>query len=299
MLFVHQINRSSSIGVLNIKGILFLCVANSARSQMAEGLARMMFGDRVPVMSAGSEPSTVNPYAIEVMRELGVDLTTHHSKSVQIIDPSTIDTVVTLCAEEVCPVFLGKARRLHWPVTDPASEDPGVPREEMLTRVRIARDTIKEKLERFAAEEVVAEIAPARSSDLATVLALLEAAGLPTSGVVDDFPGGYVVAHAGGALIAAAGLEVHGNDGLLRSVVVVPVHRSTGLAQKLVVRLLDSARARGLDVVYLLTTIAPNYFPRLGFERVPRERAPEAIQRSTEFASVCSSSAVCMTRRLR
>ena len=56
------------------KSILFLCVANSARSQMAEGLGRMIFGDRVPVMSAGSEPSTVNPYAIEVMRELGVDL---------------------------------------------------------------------------------------------------------------------------------------------------------------------------------------------------------------------------------
>jgi len=135
------------------KSILFLCVANSARSQMAEGLARMLFGDRVPVQSAGSEPSHVNPYAIEVMRELGVDLTTHHSKSVQTIDPTTIEVVITLCAEEVCPVFLGKARRLHWPVTDPASKDASIPREEMLTRFRAARDTIKAKLERFAADE--------------------------------------------------------------------------------------------------------------------------------------------------
>lgn len=135
------------------KSILFLCVANSARSQMAEGLGRMIFGDRVPVMSAGSEPSTVNPYAIEVMRELGVELTTHHSKSVQTIDPAMVGTVITLCAEEVCPVFLGKARRLHWPVPDPASKDPALSREEMLTRFRTARDTIHEKLERFAAEE--------------------------------------------------------------------------------------------------------------------------------------------------
>lgn len=135
------------------KSILFLCVANSARSQMAEGLGRMIFGDRVPVMSAGSEPSTVNPYAIEVMRELGVELTTHHSKSVQTIDPAMVGTVITLCAEEVCPVFLGKARRLHWPVPDPASKDPELSREEMLTRFRTARDTIHEKLERFAAEE--------------------------------------------------------------------------------------------------------------------------------------------------
>lgn len=136
------------------KYILFLCVANSARSQMAEGLGRMIFADRVPVMSAGSEPSKVNPYAIEVMRELGVDLTGHHSKSVQTIDPSTVGTVVTLCAEEVCPVFLGKVRRLHWPVPDPASKDASIPREEMLTRFRTARDTIRGMLERFAAEEL-------------------------------------------------------------------------------------------------------------------------------------------------
>lgn len=133
--------------------ILFLCVANSARSQMAEGLARTIFGDRVPVASAGSEPSQVNPYAIEVMHELGVDLTTHRSKSVQTIDPATIGTVITLCAEEVCPVFLGAARRLHWPIPDPASKDPSLLREEMLARFRTARDTLRGMIERFAREE--------------------------------------------------------------------------------------------------------------------------------------------------
>ena len=134
--------------------ILFLCVANSARSQMAEGLGRMLFGDRARVMSAGSAPSKVNPYAVEVMRELGVDLTSHRSKSVQTIDPSTVDTVITLCAEEVCPVFLGRARRLHWPIPDPASDDPALSREEMLARFRAARDAIRGRLERFAHEEM-------------------------------------------------------------------------------------------------------------------------------------------------
>lgn len=137
-----------------VDSILFLCVANSARSQMAEGLGRMIFGDRRPVMSAGSEPSKVNPYAIEVMRELGLDLGTHRSKSVQTIDPATVGTVITLCAEEVCPVFLGNARRLHWPIPDPASKDPSIPREEMLARFRTARDTLRGMLERFAAEEL-------------------------------------------------------------------------------------------------------------------------------------------------
>lgn len=128
-------------------GILFLCVANSARSQMAEGLARMMFGDQVSVQSAGTEPSTVNPYAIEVMKELDVDLRRHASKSVETIDAETVQTVVTLCAEEVCPVFLGEARRLHWPIPDPASKDRSIPRAEMLRRFRTARDAIHARLE--------------------------------------------------------------------------------------------------------------------------------------------------------
>jgi len=135
------------------QSVLFLCVANSARSQMAEGLGRMIFGGRAPVQSAGSEPTQVNPYAIEVMRELGVDLTKHHSKSVQTIDPATVGTVITLCAEEVCPVFMGKARRLHWPIPDPASSDPKISPEEMLARFRTARDAIREKLDRFARDE--------------------------------------------------------------------------------------------------------------------------------------------------
>jgi len=129
------------------KCVLFLCVANSARSQMAEGLARQRFGDRVPVASAGSAPSRVNPYAVEVMAEVGVDLAAHRSKSVDTIDPETVGTVITLCAEEVCPVFLGDVRRLHWPLPDPATQDPTVSREAMLARFRAARDEIRARLE--------------------------------------------------------------------------------------------------------------------------------------------------------
>jgi arsenate reductase len=134
------------------RGILFLCVANSARSQMAEGLARRRFGDRVRVQSAGSEPSTVNPCALDVMAELGIDLGSHHSKSVQSIDPATVDVVITLCAEEVCPVFLGGARRLHWPIPDPASKDASLTRDELLARFREARDTLDGLLARYEPE---------------------------------------------------------------------------------------------------------------------------------------------------
>jgi arsenate reductase len=131
--------------------ILFLCVANSARSQMGEGLARQMFPDFL-IQSAGSRPSHVNPYAIEVLREVGIDATTHTSKSVQDIDPATVDLVITLCAEEVCPLFLGKAERLHWPIPDPASDDPSLTPEDLRARFRAGRDEIRRRLEGLKAE---------------------------------------------------------------------------------------------------------------------------------------------------
>jgi len=131
------------------KSILFLCVANSARSQMAEGLARLRFGDAVRVQSAGSKPTRVNPYAVEVMRELGADLASQASKSVETIDPASVDTVITLCAEEVCPVLPADVERLHWPIADPASDDPSLGRDEMLARFRRARDEIRARIARL------------------------------------------------------------------------------------------------------------------------------------------------------
>lgn len=130
-----------------MKRILFLCVANSARSQMAEGLARQIIGEKAEILSAGSNPSTVNSYSIEVMGELGIDLSSHHSKSVSDIDVSQIDMVITLCAEEVCPVLPGKVQRLHWGIADPASSDPSLGPENLRQRFRAARDQIKARIE--------------------------------------------------------------------------------------------------------------------------------------------------------
>ena len=130
------------------KSLLVLCVANSARSQMGEGWGRRLFGDVMTVQSAGSRPSHVNPYAVEVMNEVGIDLTSHSSKSVDSIARASVDTVITLCAEEVCPLFLGKVRRLHWPIADPASMEP-LSRDEMLTRFRSAREEIRRRLEHW------------------------------------------------------------------------------------------------------------------------------------------------------
>ena len=125
-------------------GLLFLCVANSARSQMAEGLARARFGPRARVASAGSWPTAVNPLAVAALDEVGIDIREQRSTSVDDVDPATVDVVVTLCAEEVCPVFPGRVRRLHWPMPDPAGA-PGS-EAERLERFRAVRDEIARRL---------------------------------------------------------------------------------------------------------------------------------------------------------
>ncbi len=135
------------------RSILFLCVANSARSQMAEGLARHLVGDRVHVQSAGSSPTRVNPYAIRAMRELDIDITGHASESVADVDPTSVDLVITLCAEEVCPAFLGKADRLHWPLQDPDRKHEELTDAERLAHFRVARDEIRRRIAAWAGVE--------------------------------------------------------------------------------------------------------------------------------------------------
>lgn len=105
--------------------VLILCTGNSARSQMAEGLLRSMAGDRFAVFSAGTKPSFVRPEAIVAMRELGVDLSSHRSKSVDEYRDASFDYVITVCdnANESCLLFAGKAERIHWTFEDPAAVD--------------------------------------------------------------------------------------------------------------------------------------------------------------------------------
>lgn len=125
--------------------ILFLCVANSARSQMAEGIAQKLLGDIAYVSSAGSHPSKVNPLAIEVLKEMGIDISHQKSKSVNSIDKKRIDVVITLCAEEICPIFPGNVKRIHWPFSDPSN--PEYSSDEQLKLFRNVRDDLKDKIQ--------------------------------------------------------------------------------------------------------------------------------------------------------
>lgn len=131
--------------------ILFMCVANSARSQLAEGIAKQVFGNKADIRSAGSQPTKVNPFAIRALNEVGAEFRSLYSKTVDDLPRDFVDQldyVITLCAEEVCPIIISKAKKLHWPLPDPAGKDGSD--DEQMARFRKTRDEIRKRLEAFS-----------------------------------------------------------------------------------------------------------------------------------------------------
>lgn len=132
--------------------LLFLCVANSARSQLAEGLAKSMLDPSAKIESAGSQPSgQVQPWAIEVLKEEGIDISKNWSKSIDQLPHDfleNLDYVITLCAEEICPVLPTRAKRFHWPIPDPAHVDESKKAEAF----RQAREAIRSRLATFCSD---------------------------------------------------------------------------------------------------------------------------------------------------
>jgi arsenate reductase (thioredoxin) len=129
--------------------ILVLCTGNSARSQMGEGLFRAEGGEGWDVFSAGTRSSFVRPEAIAAMREIGIDISGHRSKSVDEFAGQSFDYVVTVCdnASDNCPVFPGGAKRIHWSLEDPAAVEGT--EEERLSAFRRIRDQIHQRVKSF------------------------------------------------------------------------------------------------------------------------------------------------------
>jgi arsenate reductase (thioredoxin) len=132
--------------------VLVLCTGNSARSQMAEGLLRHDSGPDYEVFSAGTHPTHVRPEAVQVMREVGIDISGHRSKSVDEFAGQHFDYVITVCdnTKESCPVFPATTKRIHWSLEDPA--DVQGPKEQRLVEFRRIRDQLRSCLRQFAQE---------------------------------------------------------------------------------------------------------------------------------------------------
>ncbi|MEE9910973.1 MAG: arsenate reductase ArsC [Deltaproteobacteria bacterium] len=131
------------------KRVLFLCTANSCRSQMAEGIANHFWGDRLDAFSAGTQAAFVHPTAIEVMMEIGIDISNKRSKNLSEFDGQTVDYVITLCgdANETCPLYIDGTKKTHIGFDDPAKA-AGTP-DEIMREFRRVRDDIKARLEEF------------------------------------------------------------------------------------------------------------------------------------------------------
>jgi arsenate reductase len=132
---------------MNKRRVLVLCTGNSARSQMAEGYLRRLAGERFEVFSAGTKPAGLNPNAVKVMAEAGIDISGHRSKSVEEFRDQQFDYVITVCdnAKESCPIFPRAGERLHHSFADPAAAAAG----EQLELFRKVRDQIRGFLEEF------------------------------------------------------------------------------------------------------------------------------------------------------
>jgi arsenate reductase len=130
--------------------VLILCTGNSARSQIAEGLLRHDAGNVYEVFSAGTNPSHVRPEAIAVMREVGIDISGHRSKSVEEFAGQDFDYVITVCdnAKQSCPIFPAKTKRVHWSIEDPAAVQGS--EAERMTAFRRIRDELRTRLHAFA-----------------------------------------------------------------------------------------------------------------------------------------------------
>ncbi len=137
------------VKVMARQKVLVLCTGNSARSQMAEGILRWLSKGEIDVHSAGTHPTQVHPFAIAVMKELGVDISGHRSKSVDEFTSDQFDTVITVCdrANESCPVFPGAPERIHFSFEDPAAAE-GTDEEKLKTFRRV-RDELIQRLRLF------------------------------------------------------------------------------------------------------------------------------------------------------
>ena len=140
-------------------------------------------------------------------------------------------------------------------------------------------------------------IEPARRDDLPGAITLLETLGLPPDGLADHV-GSLLVARQEGTLAGTAALEIYGDAALLRSVAIATPFQRRGLGLELTQAALQLARSRGIEEVFLLTTTAERFFPRVGFEVVSRADVPPAVQQSVEFTSACPASAIVMRKRL-
>ncbi len=277
-----------------IRTVLFACVHNAGRSQIAASWFRAL-ADRAKAraISAGTQPAPrIHPEVVTAMREVGISLGEVKPQLLTWSLAQEAQLLVTMGCNEECPVVPG-LERIDWNLADPKGET--------LERVRAIRDELRGLVSVLINERgwgrVAFEVRRAREEDFPAVSRLLERAKLPLAGVREHWEH-FLVAETSGQLLGAVGLEIYGRSGLLRSLVVDENFRSKGVGRALVASLNPLIRATGLEGLFLLTTTAAEFFVGLGFARISREQFPASLNASEELRGACPASAVAMAAKL-
>jgi arsenate reductase len=297
--------EADALRASNARHILLLSHADSARGQIAAGIARALAPRQVHVSAAGVTRSRLDPLAARVLAELSVDVSDRTSRSVDELDTSDVDAVVTLSDGDEPPAGLRGKLRVHWPMQDPAAG--GGSDEEQLARYRAVRNELRRRFLRTFAHEASTASAPGRTTttlepasggDYEQIRAIVAASLLPsrTVGMPNQR---FILARSDGRVIGCAGLELYGTDGQVRSLAVNWTRRNAGLGTHLHERLLHEAALSGVRTLYVITATAEGFFTRHGWKRVALEQVPPEIRASEEFATLAPAAAASMTRSVR
>jgi arsenate reductase len=284
--------------------ILLLSRSDAARGQIAEGLARALAPAHVVISSVGMTRGRVDPLAVRALAELSVDISDHRSKTLDEVDTSDVQAVITLAEEAEVPASLRHALHVHWPLPDPAAR--GGAEEDRLAAYRDVRVELRRRLLRvFARADHQAQAAgapttsfePAAGGDFQAIRALLAAALLPSRDLGRPNQR-FIVARQSGRIVGCAGLELYGRDGQVRSITVDWTRRTAGLGTRLHERLLHEAVLCGVRKLYVITAAAEDFFARHGYARVKIDEVPAEIRASEEFRMHSPAGAAAMSRNV-
>jgi amino-acid N-acetyltransferase len=281
---------------------LILSQTHSALAQLAEGMAQALAPRQVRISSAGTRRGRIDPLAKRVLAELSVDIADQHPKVLEEVDTSDVQAILVVSEEDPTPPGLRDVLRVHWPLPDPAAG--GGTEEAKLARYRAVRNELRRRLIRVFARELVAtpatggtttSVGPASEGDLDALKRLLVGSLLPSRDV-----GGprqrFIVASENARLIGCAGLQVAGQDGLVRSMAVHWTRRNAGLGSRLHQRLLFEAVLAGVRTLYVVTTTAEDFFAGHGFRKVAAHAVPPELQASEEFTAFVPGGSTVMSR---
>lgn len=281
---------------------LILSGASPALGQLAEGIARALAPRQVRISSASTSSGPVDPLVKRALAELSVNVAEQLPRTLDEVDTSDVQAVVVLSESDSTPPALAQALRIHWPLPDPAAG--GGTEEARLARYRAVRNELRRRLIRVfareqaptaAAEGVTVSIGPASGGDLDGIKRLLIGSLLPSRDVGSPRQR-FIVATEGGRLVGCAGLQVAGQDGLVRSMAVHWTRRNAGLGSRLHRRLLFEAALAGVRTLYVVTTTAEDFFAGHGFRKIAAHEVPLELRASEEFTAFVPGGSTVMSR---